>query len=70
MSEHVNLIACVEREIRLRERAYPRWVEGGRMSKERADAEIRLMREVLAFLHEHAPKPVPPAQADLFGGAR
>jgi hypothetical protein len=65
MTEHVNLIECVEREIRMRERVYPAWVARGKMSKERADREIALMREVLGFLHAHAPKPVPPAQGSL-----
>jgi hypothetical protein len=68
MTLHVNLIECVEREIRLRQRAYPHWVARGRMSQAKADAEISLMQEVLAFLHAHAPKPVPPAQGEMFGG--
>ena len=31
-----ELLACVEREIRLRERAYPRWVELGKMSAKKS----------------------------------
>lgn len=68
MTTHVDLVACVEREIRMRQRAYPLWVARGRMTQAKADAELALMREVLAFLHEHAPTPVPPAQSSLFGG--
>jgi hypothetical protein len=36
------------------------------MSQAKADAEIATMVEVLKFLHDHAPKPVPPAQGGLF----
>ena len=34
-----ELIACIEREVRLRERAYPRWIQQGRMTTEKATAE-------------------------------
>jgi len=43
-------IACVEREIRLRERVYARWVEIGKLTQEAADREILCMRAVLATL--------------------
>jgi signal recognition particle subunit SEC65 len=48
-------IACVRREIALRKRVYPRWVESGRMKKETADREIDCMQAVhdtLAALRE------------------
>jgi hypothetical protein len=67
VSAHVDLIACAERELRLRERAYVGWVARGRMSQALADREIALMKEIAAFLREHAPKPVPPPQGALFG---
>ncbi len=41
-------IACVKREIRLRERVYPRWIASGRMTQAKADHEIASMRAVLA----------------------
>ena len=40
---HADLVACVERELRLRVRVYPRWVLAKRLSQEKAAAEIRLM---------------------------
>lgn len=40
-------IACVERELRLRMRVYPRFVANKRMTKEKADREIELMRSVV-----------------------
>lgn len=39
-------IECVEREIRMRERVYPRWVETGRMKQEKANEELEAMRAV------------------------
>lgn len=41
-----DLVACAEREIAMRERAYPRWVEDRRMRQETADRELALMKAV------------------------
>lgn len=43
-------IACVEREIRMRESVYPRWVQAKRMSQSKADIELGCMRAVLETL--------------------
>lgn len=43
-------IQCVQREISLRERVYPRFVERRTMTQERADYELKAMRDVLATL--------------------
>lgn len=43
-------IACVRREIAMRERVYPRWVQDRRMAQATADREIACMRAVLATL--------------------
>jgi hypothetical protein len=43
-------IACVEREIALRQRAYPRWIADRRMSQAKAQHELDTMCEVLATL--------------------
>lgn len=40
-------LACVERELKLRKRAYPRWVRDGRMPQGSAEREIRTMEAVL-----------------------
>lgn len=40
-------IACVEREIAMRKRVYPRWVADERMTQAKADHEIRAMEAVL-----------------------
>jgi hypothetical protein len=39
-------IACVEREIKMRERVYPNFVANKRMTQDRADYEIRAMNHV------------------------
>ncbi len=43
-------IACVRREIAMRERVYPKWVNAGRMKAEAAEREIAAMRAVLKTL--------------------
>jgi hypothetical protein len=43
-------IACVRREIALRERVYPKFVSGGRMKQAAADDEIAAMKAVLETL--------------------
>lgn len=43
-------IACVEREIAMRRRAYPRWIEQGRMTPQKSAQEIAAMEAVLETL--------------------
>ena len=43
-------IACIEREIAMRVRVYPRQISAGRMTQVKADREIALMRAVLTTL--------------------
>jgi hypothetical protein len=43
-------VRCIEREIAMRERVYPRWVESKRMTQGKADEEMEAMRAVLATL--------------------
>lgn len=43
-------IACVEREIAMRESAYPKWVKNGRMKETTAAYELKAMRAVLVTL--------------------
>lgn len=63
-----DLVACVTREIKMRERVYPTWVQRGRMTSPKALAEIATMKAVLAVL-ELLPAS-PPLQPDLFGAKR
>ena len=59
-----QLISCVEREIKLRGQAYPRWIDQGRLTPEKALAEINAMRAVLAVLRQLPAEP--PVQGGLF----
>ena len=45
-------VLCVKREIRFRERVYPRWVSEARMTKAEADHQLAVMRAVLATLEQ------------------
>lgn len=43
-------IACVKREIGMRERLYPRWVVMRKMSQAKADEELDAMKAALGTL--------------------
>jgi hypothetical protein len=43
-------IECVEREIALREKMYPMWVDAGKLTPKKSDYEIRCMESVLYTL--------------------
>jgi hypothetical protein len=49
-------MACVKREIALRQRVYPKWVQSGRMKLDMADREIACMTAVLRSLEKLGPK--------------
>jgi hypothetical protein len=51
-----NQIAAVKREIALRERNYPRWVDGGSMTQGVADYEIAVFRKLLERLEAESKK--------------
>jgi len=41
-------LACVERELRMREKTYPRWIDAGKLSLGRATHEIEAMKAIVA----------------------
>lgn len=43
-------IACVKREIAMRERVYPKWIASGKMQADQAGLEIDRMKAVLETL--------------------
>jgi len=45
-----DLISCVDRELRMREQVYPRWVSQGKLTEAKASRELALMRAVRARL--------------------
>jgi hypothetical protein len=53
-------LACAERELRLRKRAYPRWLANGRITPGDAQRELALMEAIAEDYRE----------PDLFGEPR
>lgn len=51
--------ACLVRELRLRKRAYPRWVAADRMRAEDAAREIHLMEAIIADYTDDTPSLFP-----------
>jgi hypothetical protein len=47
---YADQLACVVRELAMRRRVYPRWVESGKMTQAKADLEIRAMEAVAETL--------------------
>jgi hypothetical protein len=41
-------LLCAERELKLRERLYPRWIDEGRISEGKAELELAIMRRIVA----------------------
>lgn len=48
-----DMIKCAEREVGMRERVYPRWVEAKKMSQAKADSEMATMKAIVEFLKKH-----------------
>jgi hypothetical protein len=47
-------LACIERELKMRRRVYPRLVERGKMSQDKASEEILLIEAVIRTLRQLA----------------
>jgi hypothetical protein len=45
-------IACVRREVSMRKRVYPRWVQNAKMTQDEADRQIETMEAVQATLEK------------------
>lgn len=52
-----DMIGCVQREINMRVKVYPRWVALGRMTQDQADREIAVMRAILRWLVSSSTSP-------------
>jgi hypothetical protein len=59
-----QLLACLDREIRLRETNYPSWVASGRLRERKAEDEIAKMKAIRFVIAQ-----LPETQASL-GGVR
>ena len=51
-----DLQRCAEREVAMRRRVYPRWVQNGRMSYTQAQEEIEKMQTIAQHFAELAGK--------------
>lgn len=60
-------IQCVAREINMRERCYPRWVQQGRIKEAEAQRELERMRAVLHTLQEMAGRRIRAFRTDAQG---
>jgi hypothetical protein len=45
-----GLLACCRRELALRQRVYPKWIDKGWITATKAEREIELMRECCDYL--------------------
>lgn len=45
-------VRCVERELRLRQEHYPRWIQKGKLREAKAREELEAMEAVLETLRE------------------
>ena len=43
----IEKLHCVERELKMRQRVYPRWVQIGRMSSAQAEHELACMAAIV-----------------------
>jgi hypothetical protein len=59
-----ELRECAERELRFRQRVYPRWIQEGRYTADKAMREIAMMETIM--LHFSARAEVDMPSLDLF----
>lgn len=52
-------IACLDRELGMRRRVYPRWVDAKKMTQEKADREIAVMLDARSTLERLRAPDVP-----------
>jgi hypothetical protein len=55
----------LKREIKMREKVYPRWIESGRLEANIGNLQVLKLRAVLAFIETELKKNA--AQKELFG---
>ena len=57
-------IACIERELALREKVYGRWIKSGKMTRKKAEHEYACMRAVLHTLQDRERRQKPKADGE------
>ena len=63
MKSITEQIECARRELKMRQRVYPKLVLSERMSKETALHEVQCMQAIIQTLEDHEQPPLP---QDLF----
>lgn len=62
-----ELLTCCRRELSLRQYVFPKRVAAGKMTQEKADKELELMRQLCEFLthciFKAVTRPAPPASS-------
>jgi hypothetical protein len=53
MKTDAQLLACARRELALRRNVYPRWIQAGRLSPEKATFEIECMEQICTVLEKY-----------------
>lgn len=48
MIDDADKLKCAKRELKTRQRVYPKWVAAGRMDQDKADHEIKVMEAIVA----------------------
>lgn len=46
MFDETEKLKCLEREIAMRRRVYPKWIASGKLKQEKADREIAIMEAI------------------------
>ena len=52
-----EMVACAKRELAIRERVYPKWVEAKKMTADQCRHEIETMQAIVAELETKAKEP-------------
>lgn len=50
----IDQLRCAERELKMRQRAYPRWIAANRMTASQAASETRAMEAIVETLRKLA----------------
>jgi putative IMPACT (imprinted ancient) family translation regulator len=61
-----EMLACIDRELKMRAKVYPNWIQLGRITHAKAKHELATMRAVRDAIAQHVPDDVEP-QGGLFG---
>lgn len=61
-----RFIACINRELTMRRKVYPKWIIAGRLKSDTAAREINTMQEILNYFTNEYEQKCPKVQMTLF----